>query len=412
MDKVLFRLGELDVTVEVALWGAAGLIAALLLTLLVVVLRANRARTEEAVERAQASLLADQRAREAERHLAEVMQRQAEMSGRMQTMAEIFTTRQADFARLVSERLDSQSQRVGQAIEATQKKSEDSLSKLGERLAVIDRAQANITALSQDVVSLQSILANKQTRGAFGQARMEAIVADGLPPGAFAFQATLANGNRPDCLIFMPNGAPPLVVDAKFPLESYNAIRAADGNEPALKAAVANFRRDMDVHIRAIAEKYLVQGETQDTAFLFVPSESVFAEIHEHHEALVQRAHRARIVIVSPSLLMLSIQVVQAVLKDARMREQAHIIQGEVARLMADLGRLDDRVRKLQGHFQQTTKDVEEILISTAKVTRHGQRIEALEFGEPPAEPAARGAEPRSAESRTGQLRLKVVDEE
>jgi len=405
LSTPLFTAGATIVTIGQAAAAAFILVAVMVLVLAVALARATRARAIAAAEGAE-------RAREAEDRLSDILRAQSEMQGRMATMAELFGSRQGELTRAMSERLDGMSQRLGQSIAEQTRATHDNLSKLQERLAVIDAAQGNIQSLAGQVAGLQAILANKQTRGAFGQARMEAIVADGLPPGAFAFQATLANGNRPDCLIFMPNGAPPLVVDAKFPLESYNAIRAADGNEPALKAAVANFRRDMDVHIRAIAEKYLVQGETQDTAFLFVPSESVFAEIHEHHEALVQRAHRARIVIVSPSLLMLSIQVVQAVLKDARMREQAHIIQGEVARLMADLGRLDDRVRKLQGHFQQTTKDVEEILISTAKVTRHGQRIEALEFGEPPAEPAARGAEPRSAESRTGQLRLKVVDEE
>jgi DNA recombination protein RmuC len=311
----------------------------------------------------------------------------------------------------MSERLDGMSQRLGQSIAEQTRSTHSNLMQLQERLAVIDAAQGNIQSLAGQVAGLQAILANKQTRGAFGQARMEAIVADGLPHGAYEFQATLSNNNRPDCLIFMPNGVPPLVIDAKFPLESWNAIRAAEADGEAMKAAVAGFRRDMDVHIKAIAEKYLLAGETQDTAFLFVPSESVFAEIHENHEAIVQRAHRARVVIVSPSLLMLSIQVVQAVLKDARMREQAHIIQGEVARLMEDLGRLDERVRKLQGHFLQTTKDIDDILVSTSKVTKRGQRIEALDFGdEPEAEKAP--LPPRVAESRTGQLRLKVVDDE
>src|SRR5690606_8420212 len=207
------------------------------------------------------------------------------------------------------------------------------------------------------------------------------IVADGLPLGAFEFQATLSNGSRPDCLIRMPNGAPGLVVDAKFPLEAWNAIRAAEGTDAQRYAAQA-FRRDIELHIRDIAEKYLIAGETQDTAFMFVPSESVFAQIHENFEAVVQKAHRARIVIVSPSLLMLSIQVVQAILKDARMREQAHVIQGEVIRLLEDVNRLDDRVRKLQNHFSLTQKDIEQILTSTDKVTKRSRKIESLEFGE------------------------------
>ncbi|TIU69157.1 MAG: DNA recombination protein RmuC, partial [Mesorhizobium sp.] len=201
---------------------------------------------------------------------------------------------------------------------------------------------------------------------------------------------------------------------AKFPLEAWNAIRAAEGAEMQKTAAQA-FRRDIEVHIRDIADKYLLQGETQDTAFMFVPSESVFAEIHENFEAVVQKAHRARVVIVSPSLLMLSIQVIQAILKDARMREQAHLIQGEVIRLMEDVGRVDERVRRLQTHFTQSAKDIDDILVSTSKVTKRGQKIEALEFGEGEAE-APRGgsrveAGARVADSKTGQLRLRVVED-
>ncbi len=179
----------------------------------------------------------------------------------------------------------------------------------------------------------------------------------------------------------------------------------------ARKAAVAQFRRDMEIHIKDVSDKYLIPGETQDTAFLFVPSESIFADIHEHFEALIQRAHRARVVIVSPSLLMLSIQVIQAILKDARMREQAHVIQGEVIRLMEDVGRLDERVRKLQTHFVQANKDIDDILVSSAKVTKRGAKIEALEFGEKPAEETPR-SQARSADGSTSQLRLRVVDED
>jgi len=228
-------------------------------------------------------------------------------------------------------------------------------------------------------VELQHILANKQTRGAFGEGRMQTIVSDGLPIGAYKFQATLSNGNRPDCLIFMPNDTPSLVVDAKFPLEAWNAIRATQ--QPKERKAAANqFRRDVEYHIRAISEKYLIPGETQDTAFMFVPSESVFAEIHENFEPLVQKAHRSRVIIVSPSLLMLSIQVIQSVLKDTRMREQAHLIQGEIIRLAEDLGRMDQRVRKLDTHFRQAQKDVEMILTSSSKVSKRGTRIVELDF--------------------------------
>ena len=375
--------------------------------------RSSSARAREAAE-------ASARAREAEARMAEIVRAQSEMQGRMGTIAEVFGSRQAELTKAIGDRLDGMSSRLGHSISEQTKSTHENLAKLQERLAVIDTAQTNIQSLAGQVVQLQHILSNKQTRGAFGQSRMEAIVADGLPQGAYEFQATLSNGNRPDCLVHMPNGAPDLVIDAKFPLESWNAIRqAAEGeNADAAKYAAQTFRRDVEVHIRAIADKYLIQGETQDTAFMFVPSESIFAEIHENFEALVQKAHRARIVIVSPSLLMLSIQVIQAVLKDARMREQAHLIQHEVVRLMEDVGRLDERVRKLQTHFMQANRDIDLIITSTDKVTKRGQKIEALELGdnreaEGAAAPAPDDAAPaRVARSRTGQLRLHVVDDE
>jgi DNA recombination protein RmuC len=305
------------------------------------------------------------------------------------------------------------SQRVSSTITEQTRSTHENLQRLQERLAVIDAAQNNIQTLAKDVVGLQAILSNKQTRGAFGQSRMETIVADGLPMGAFAFQQTLSNGFRPDCTIRMPNGAPPLVIDAKFPLEAWNAIRGAGGPDLA-KVASQQFRRDMETHIRDISEKYLIQGETQETAFLFVPSESIFAEIHENFEAVVQKAHRSRIVIVSPSLLMLSIQVIQAVLKDQRMRAQAHVIQGEVANLMDDLGRLDERVRKLQGHFAMAQKDVDMIVTSADKLSKRGGRIEALEFegGETGRSGHDSDPPPKSVDSRTGLLKLRVVDDE
>ena len=379
MDKVLFSLGDVAVTAEIALYAGAGLAAALLIAVLVVSILANRQRAAEAARQTEEAEAARKKTAEAEKTLASLLQVQNEMTGRMQTMAEIFGSRTSDLARLVNERLDAQGQRVGQAIEATSKKNEESLTKLGERLAVIDRAQANITSLSKDVVGLQSILANKQTRGAFGQGRMEAIVGDGLPIGGYAFQHTLSNNTRPDCVVFMPNNAPPLVIDAKFPLESWQRLTAAQTPEEQ-RVAGLGFRQDMQVHIRAIAEKYLIAGETQDTAFLFVPSESIFADIHEKFEDVVQRASRARVVVVSPSLLMLSIQVVQALLRDVRVREEAHKIQAEVRELVGDVGRLKDRVIALQKHFGQANNDIGEILTSTSKIVRRGQRIDELEL--------------------------------
>ena len=342
---------------------------------------------------ARAGAAAEAAARELEMRLAELARTQGEMTGRVQAMAEVFGARQSELVKALTDRLDNVSHQLGQSMSETQKNTHENLQQLHARLAVIDSAQANIAALTGQVVELQAILSNKQTRGAFGQGRMEAIVADGLPKGAFSFQPTLSNDRRPDCLIHMPNDAADLVVDAKFPLEAYNALRAAETPE-AEKTAAARFRQDVLKHVADIAERYFLPGETQDTAFMFVPSESLFAELHEHFADIVQRAHRARIVIVSPSLLLLSIQVIQAVLRDQRMREQAHVIQLEVAHLMEDMARLNERVLKLQSHFGQANRDVEQILISTAKLTRRGARIGDLEFAAaieaaPEAEPEA-----------------------
>ena len=375
MDKVLFIIADYPVTLETALYGAGALFAALLVALLVIIRRQARQRAAEVAA-------TEARSAEAERHLASLLQVQNEMTGRMQTMAEIFSSRSSDLVRVVNERMDAQGQRLGQALQETSAKTGESLGKLNERLAVIDRAQTNITALSENVVSLQSILANKQTRGAYGQGRMEAIIVDALPMGAYEFQYVLPNNSRPDCVIFMPNSGPKLVIDAKFPLESWQRVGSAQSPEE-VRAAQVQFKNDMQVHIRAISEKYLIAGETQDTAFLFVPSESIFADIHEHFDDVVQRASRARVVIVSPSLLMLSVQVVQALLRDVKMREQAHLIQKEVSELLADVGRLDDRVRKLQTHFTQAGNDIGDILTSTSKVVRRSERIEAMDFETP-----------------------------
>ena len=353
--------------------GLSIFLAGLLIVVTLLWLRAaGRARhSEHALENAEA---------DAER-LDAVLKTQAEMSGRMQTMAEIFGARQADLTRALSDRLDGMTTRVGQSILSTTQETKASLSVLAERLAVIDRAQGEIRDLTGEVVKLKDILANKQTRGAFGEARMQAIVADALPSSVYAFQATLSNGRRPDCLIRMPNGAPGLVVDAKFPLEAYTALEsAADGEARA--AASTRLRRDMDVHIKAISEKYLIPGETQDTAFLFVPSETIFAVLHESFDDVVQKAYRAGVVIVSPSLLNLSIQVVQAVLKDARLRASAGRIQAEVRLFGEDLERLDARVAALKGHFAHASRDIDQITLSSEKLQRRGLRITGVELGE------------------------------
>ena len=345
--------------------------------------------------------------------LSELLKTQTELQGRIAAMAESFSARQNEMSQTLNERLDGMSQRLGSTLTEQTRSTHENLSKLQERLAVIDAAQGNIQDLAKDVIGLQAILSNKQTRGAFGQARMEALIADALPSGTYQLQPTLSNGFRPDCTIKMPNNAPPLVIDAKFPLEAWNALKA-DETADGKRAATQQFRRDMEVHIRDVAEKYLIAGETQDTAFIFVPSESIFADIHQHFEYLVQRAHRSRVVIVSPSLLMLSVQVIQSVLKDQRMREQAHLIQGEVALLMDDVRRLDERTRKLQTHFGQAQRDIEMMVTSSDKVLARGAKIESLDFSPTNKEAALADGDHsrRIAEARAGVAKLRVVEDE
>jgi DNA recombination protein RmuC len=303
---------------------------------------------------------------------------QLESSGQMRLLADVLGKGQGELQRTVNDRLESLSHRVGLSLQDASKNASDNLQKLNERLAVIDRAQKNITDLASQVTSLQGVLANKQQRGAFGQGRMEIIVQDGLPKSCYAFQYTLSNRSRPDCAVFLPDGRP-LVIDAKFPLEAVTAFRDAK-NDDERKQAAARLRQDIGRHIADISQKYLIPGETQDQALMFVPSESVYSELHDSFDDMVQRAFRAKVVIVSPSLLMLAIQVVQQIQRDARMREAADQIHAEVGYLMDDLRRLQERVQKLRTHFDQANEDIRQIVISAERIEKRGTRIQEVEF--------------------------------
>jgi DNA recombination protein RmuC len=311
--------------------------------------------------------------------LAELARVQAETTARIEAMRDMLAGRQADLGRMVNERLDSVTHYLGQSMHTTRQHTADSLQKLNERLVVIDGAQKNITELASQVTSLQSVLTNKQQRGAFGQGRMEIIVQDGLPKSCYQFQFTLSNHSRPDCAVFLPDQRP-LVIDAKFPLEAVTAFRDAR-NDDERRQAAARVRQDIGRHVGDIAQKYLIRGETQELALMFVPSESVYLELHEAFDDVVQKAMRAQVVIVSPALLMLAISVIQQIQKDARMREAADQIHAEVGRLMDDLKRMHERVLRLQQHFGQANEDVRQILISAEKVEKRATRIADVEFG-------------------------------
>jgi DNA recombination protein RmuC len=310
--------------------------------------------------------------------MAELARAQTDTAARVEAMIGMLAKGQSQLAQAVNERLDSVSHRLGDSLEKTREHTAENLQKLNERLAVIDSAQRNITELASQVTSLQGVLTNKQERGAFGQGRMELIVRDGLSKDCYEFQYTLSNNLRPDCAVFLPDKRP-LVIDAKFPLEAVTAYRDAKSDDERRQAA-ARVRADMTRHVGDIAQKYLIPGETQDLALMFVPSESVYAELHDGFDDVVQKAYRAKVVIVSPSLLMIAIHVIQQIQKDARMREAAGQIQAEVGRLIEDVARMHDRVLKLQQHFAQANEDVRQIVISAEKVEKRGARITDVEF--------------------------------
>ncbi len=304
---------------------------------------------------------------------------QQQLAGQLSHLTTVSTSQQADVGRTLNERLEQLTRRLDQRLEHSSEKTTKSLGELQTRLAMIDAAQKNIAELSTQVVSLQDILANKQARGAFGEIQLSDIVQNALPPSAYAFQQTLGNGTRCDCLIRMPNPPGPIVVDAKFPLESYRRLHDAK-DQATRTAAASDFRRDIQGHVRDISEKYIVPGETADSALMFLPSEAVYAELHANFLPVVEQSYRARVWIVSPTTLMATLNTVRAVLKDARMREQAGVIQAQVHLLTDDIKRLDQRVTNLRSHFDRTDKDIRDIQISTDKILRHADKIEEIQL--------------------------------
>lgn len=369
LDRIVLEIGSQAFSLGQILLAAAGLAFLLIIVTAVIAWRGQRQRREESLETM--------------RRASELEFRLAEMAGQLRSFTDQAASGQQYLARTLDERLDQVSHRLGRGLNEQAERTHQSLKHLYERLAVIDTAQANLTQLSSEMVSLKDILSNKQARGAYGQARMEAIIRDGLHAQAYTFQTTLSNGSRPDCLIRLPETELGLVIDAKFPLEAFNALKSATG-EADIRAAETRLRRDVAHHVKDIAGKYLIAGETQEPAVMFVPSESIYADLYERFEDVIQKAHRERVIIASPNILMLLIQTMQAIFKDARMREQAGVIKIEVTRLLEDVGRLKERVLDLQRHFGQASGDLEKLGLSADKITKRGLRIEQLDVEEPP----------------------------
>ncbi len=303
------------------------------------------------------------------------------VESRLSSVQQQMNDRLADNAMKSARALAEMQERMKESLHGSSKQTATSLTQLQERLAAIDKAQDNITKLSGDVLSLQDILSNKQTRGAFGEIQLNDIVSKALPSDSFQLQATLSNGRRADCLINLPNPPGPIVIDSKFPLEAYEALIGST-NDMELKAAVQMFRSTVRKHINDIAEKYILDGETADGALMFLPSEAVYAELHAKFPELVQESFSKRVWIVSPTTCMATLNTMRAILKDARMREQAGAIRKELGLLHKDVERLGDRVSNLDRHFGQAAKDISEIKISAEKAGRRAQRLDNFDFEE------------------------------
>ncbi|MBT4740301.1 MAG: DNA recombination protein RmuC [Rhodospirillaceae bacterium] len=294
-------------------------------------------------------------------------------------VAEQLQAQEREIGKTLNERLEKVTQRVGESIQKTTDKTTESLTDLQKRLAVIDAAQKNIADLSTDIVGLQDILSNKQARGAFGQAQMEDIVRDMLPADYFKFEATLSNGKRVDCLITLPGDQGDIGVDSKYPHEGFVRLMEAKNDEER-KTAGQIFTRDVIKHVQAIAEKYIIPGETSDWALMFVPAESIYMELHTNFQNVIQEGYRRKIIIASPSSFWAILHSVRALIRDTKMREHAGIIQKEVGLLMEDVARLDKRVGNLGRHFEQSGKDIEDIQKSTRKIALHGNRIKQVDL--------------------------------
>jgi len=280
-------------------------------------------------------------------------------------------------ARALSEMQD----RMKETLQGSSVKTTQSLTQLQERLATIDKAQENITRLSGDVLSLQDILSNKQTRGAFGEIQLNDIVSKALPSDSYSFQATLSNGKRADCLIHLPNPPGPIVIDSKFPLEAYEQLRRADTQWETNEASKA-MRVAVKGHIKAISEKYILEGETADGALMFLPSEAVYAELHANYPELVREGFDARVWIVSPTTCMATLNTMRAILKDARMREQAGAIRKTLRHLHRDVELVAERVDKLNTHFGQARADLEGITTAAERAGKRAAKLDNFDFEE------------------------------
>ena len=306
---------------------------------------------------------------------------QQQLVGGLTHVSESQAAQQSNMLKLMEARLTAVQEQMNVNLQTSSKNTALSLGELQQRLVTIDKAQDNIQKLSGSVLSLQDILANKQTRGAFGEIQLQEIVSKALPSDAYTWQATLSNGKRADCLIHLPNPPGPIVIDSKFPLEAYEALQKAtsdwDKNE-----AVKLMRVSVKSHIKAIADKYILDGETADGALMFLPSEAVYAELHSNFPELVREGFEAHVWIVSPTTCMATLNTMRAILKDARMREQAGAIRSALRHLHRDVELVVERVEKLNTHFGQARKDIEGISTAAERAGKRAHKLDNFDFEE------------------------------
>ncbi len=370
----MIRIGAVTIDPSDPVVLALGALLVLLLLLLVVVLRLSaRAGRPDGDMTQQLGRLGD-----VVRGLADGQQ---QLFGGLSTVSKAQAEAQSRMIQVMEARLAEVQRNMTDSLHGSAVRTTRSLAELQERLATIDKAQHNIEKLSGDVLSLQDILSNKQTRGAFGEIQLNDIVTKAMPANSYQFQATLSNGKRADCLIDLPNPPGPIVIDSKFPLEAYEALRGAETKAQKIEAARL-MKAAVRLHIKAISEKYIIEGETADGALMFLPSEAVYAELHANFGDVVREGFAQRVWIVSPTTCMATLNTMRAVLKDARMREQAGAIRRELGLLYKDVERLGDRVDSLDRHFGQAAKDISDIKISAGKAGNRAKKLDNFDFEE------------------------------
>ncbi len=313
---------------------------------------------------------------------------QSQLQDTLKGMTTHFNERVQQLSQTVDGRLNEISGKVAERLDEGFKKTNETFTSVMTRLAVIDEAQKKIEGLASNVVSLQEILGDKRSRGAFGEVQLEALVRNSLPPDAYAFQHTLKSGARVDCVLVLPEPTGSVCVDSKFPLENYSRMFDDSMAQTERDAARRQFKTDVKKHVDDIATKYIVAGETSDGAVMFLPAEAVFAEIHAYHPDLVEHAQKKRVWLTSPTTLMAVLNTARAVIRDSETRRMAHVIKDELSKLAKDFFRFDERMKKLASHIEQANKDVSEVRISSDKISRRFQQIERVELEHPDADSA------------------------